>query len=94
MEVFRHARRRSRFHALDREERGQARDASRQRTHESRKPLIYHDIDEDWKRERQRAAFIPDDDTTTPAADQQDPQPPESATPPEDKDEETDDEQH
>ena len=53
-ELFRHARRRSKFHSIDHEDRAHDRAEFRPGDRASKKPMIYRDIDNDWLKERRR----------------------------------------
>ena len=52
MEVFRHARKRSRYHSLEHTERKEkAKENHGKKTKHSKKNRIYHDLDKDWGHE-------------------------------------------
>ncbi len=53
MEVFRHARRRSRYHSLEYSERKEkAKENLGAKTKHSKKNKMYHDMDREWEREK------------------------------------------
>jgi len=53
MEVFRHARRRSRYHSLEYSERKEkAKEMLGKKTKHSKKNRMYHDMDREWEREK------------------------------------------
>ena len=58
MEVFRHSRRRSRYHSLNKSELLRKKESLRSvQTRQSRKFRIYDDIDEAWERESNQVSF-------------------------------------
>gem|GEM_PF-2934529 len=60
MEVFRHARKRSRYHSLEHAERKRkAKESLGKKYKHSKKNRMYHDIDKDWEKEKNSGFYHP-----------------------------------